>query len=165
MQLEIGQIYEGTVRGITGYGAFVEIPQEGGKPITGMVHISEVANTYVTDIHEFLKEGQQVKVKVVSISEQGKISLSIRKTLAPEPKQGHRPPRSSAPEPKQGQHRAPKPKPAPREPRGVPGPEMENSGDPAFEQMMKQFRARSEDRLGDLRRNTDRKNGSRRRSK
>ncbi len=76
MQVEIGEILEGKVTGITKFGAFVEL--EEGK--TGMVHISEVSNSYVEDINQFLKEGDVVKVKVINISEDGKISLSIKKT-------------------------------------------------------------------------------------
>ena len=85
MQVEIGEILEGKVTGITKFGAFVELPE--GK--TGMVHISEVSNSYVEDINQFLKEGDVVKVKVISISEEGKISLSIKKTQPkPEKPQG-----------------------------------------------------------------------------
>ena len=76
MQVEIGEILEGKVTGITKFGAFVELAE--GK--TGMVHISEVSNSYVDDINQFLKEGDVVKVKVINISEEGKISLSIKKT-------------------------------------------------------------------------------------
>ena len=75
MQLDVGKIYEGKVTGITKFGAFVEL--EPGT--TGMVHISEVANTYVNEIKDHLAEGQAVKVKVLSVSEEGKISLSIKK--------------------------------------------------------------------------------------
>ncbi|MEG0615441.1 MAG: S1 RNA-binding domain-containing protein [Oscillospiraceae bacterium] len=77
MQLEIGKIYEGKVTGITKFGAFVEL--EHGT--TGMVHISEVANTYVSEIKDHLTEGQQVKVKVLSVGDAGKISLSIKKAM------------------------------------------------------------------------------------
>lgn len=77
MQLEVGGIYEGKVTGITKFGAFVSF--EGGQ--TGMVHISEIAPTFVTEIHDFVTEGQTVKVKVLSISEEGKISLSMKKAL------------------------------------------------------------------------------------
>ncbi len=76
MQLEIGKIYEGKVCEITKFGAFVEVE---GK--TGMVHISEVSNTFVNDINEHLKVGQQVKVKVINVTDEGKISLSIKKAL------------------------------------------------------------------------------------
>lgn len=85
MQVEIGEILEGKVTGITKFGAFVELAE--GK--TGMVHISEVSNSYVEDINQFLKEGDVVKVKVINITEEGKISLSIKKTQPkPERPQG-----------------------------------------------------------------------------
>ncbi len=77
MQFVVGDVLEGKVTGLTSFGAFVEFG--GGK--TGMVHISEVSNSYVKDIKECLKEGQEVKVKVLSISDEGKISLSIKRTL------------------------------------------------------------------------------------
>ena len=75
MQLEVGMIVEGKVSGITGFGAFVDLPE--GK--SGMVHISEVSTDYVNDINDHLKIGQVVKVKVLSIADNGKIALSIRK--------------------------------------------------------------------------------------
>lgn len=81
MQLEVGKIVEGKVTGITKFGAFVEL-----EPGTvGMVHISEVAPTYVNDISEHLTTGQQVTVKVLAINEDGKISLSIKKAMKPAP--------------------------------------------------------------------------------
>ena len=75
MQLEVGKIYEGKVTGITKFGAFVELD----KDTTGMVHISEVANTFVNEIKDHLTEGQTVKVKVLNLGDDGKISLSIKK--------------------------------------------------------------------------------------
>ena len=77
MQFEVGSILTGKVTGITKFGAFVEL--EGGK--TGMVHISEVAATYVKEITDHLSVGQEVKVKVLTIGEDGKISLSIKKAV------------------------------------------------------------------------------------
>lgn len=74
MTLKVGSIVEGTVVNITNFGAFVELA--GGK--TGLVHISEVSNTFVKDIHNFLKEKDKVKVKIISIEDNGKISLSIK---------------------------------------------------------------------------------------
>ncbi|ASW42093.1 S1 domain-containing RNA-binding protein [Clostridium isatidis] len=74
MTLAAGNILEGTVVNITNFGAFVEI--EGNK--TGLVHISEVADSFVKDIREHLKEKDKVKVKVISIDDNGKISLSIK---------------------------------------------------------------------------------------
>ena len=66
---------EGKVTGITGFGAFVSLPE--GK--SGMVHISEVANSFVSDIKEFIKEGDTVRVKVISIDDAGRINLSIKR--------------------------------------------------------------------------------------
>ena len=73
MTLMAGNILEGTVVNITNFGAFVEIE---GK--TGLVHISEVADSFVKDIREHLNEQDKVKVKVISIDDNGKISLSIK---------------------------------------------------------------------------------------
>ena len=75
MQIEEGAVVSGKVTGLTDFGAFVEL--EGGK--TGMIHISEVAPNYVKDIREHLSVGQEVTSKVISITPQGKISLSIKK--------------------------------------------------------------------------------------
>lgn len=75
MSLEVGSIVEGTVTGITNFGAFVQLPT--GQ--TGLVHISEIADTYVHDVREHLKEQDKVKVKILSVNETGtKIGLSIR---------------------------------------------------------------------------------------
>ena len=90
MQLEVGMVLEGKVTGITKFGAFIELP--GGK--TGMVHISEVAPTFVKEIRDFVTENQTVKVKVLSISEDGKVSLSMKKAMDPAPRPQQR---SSAP--------------------------------------------------------------------
>ena len=79
MQLEVGMVLEGKVTGITKFGAFIELP--GGK--TGMVHISEVAPTFVKEIRDFVTENQTVKVKVLTVGEDGKISLSIKKATPP----------------------------------------------------------------------------------
>lgn len=73
MSLEVGQIVEGKVTGITNFGAFVELPN--GQ--TGLVHISEVAEEYVKNVNDFLKQGDLVKVKVLAL-DKGKIGLSIR---------------------------------------------------------------------------------------
>ena len=75
MQLEVGAILEGKITGITKFGAFVEL----GQGNTGMVHISEVAPTFVKEITDFVTEGQTVKVKVLSVGQDGKISLSMKK--------------------------------------------------------------------------------------
>lgn len=79
MSVEIDSIVEGNVVSIMPFGAFVQI----GEGKTGLVHISEVASTYVKDIKEYLHEGDKVKVKVIKIDENGKISLSIKKAQPP----------------------------------------------------------------------------------
>ena len=92
MSIEIGSKVQGKVTGITNFGAFVELPE--GK--TGLVHISEVADSYVKDVNDHLKVGDQVEVKVLSEKE-GKIALSIKKAIdKPEgqtPSYSKRPPR------------------------------------------------------------------------
>jgi len=77
MPVQLGEIIEGKVTGITSFGAFVELPD--GK--TGLVHISEIAEEYVKDINDFLKVNDMVKVKVISVDPKGKIGLSIKQTI------------------------------------------------------------------------------------
>lgn len=151
MQLEIGKVYEGKVKGITAYGAFVEVPVEDGRPVTGMVHISEVANTYVSDIHNFLTEGQSVQVKVLAVNEQGKISMSIKKAAS----DGN----AAAP---QAKSRAPRRHDRDKGIVWEPKPQKPAS-ELTFEDMMSRFKQHSEERISDIKRNTDRKNKSRRR--
>ena len=79
MELTVGAVLEGKVKSITNFGAFVSLPENK----TGMVHISEVANAYVSDIRQHLTEGQDVKVMVIG-TENGKINLSIKR-LEPKP--------------------------------------------------------------------------------
>ena len=74
MPVSVGEIVEGTVTGITNFGAFVQLPE--GK--SGLVHISEISHDYVEKVADYLKKSQKVKVKILSISNDGKISLSIR---------------------------------------------------------------------------------------
>ena len=126
MQLEVGEIYEGKVTGITKFGAFVSF--EGGQ--TGMVHISEVAPTFVTEIRDFVTEGQMVKVKVLSINEEGKISLSMKKAL-PEEQQRRPSRRTDGPRRDNGRRdgaRREGPRP-PRQPRPAPQPGPARPGD------------------------------------
>lgn len=78
INIEPGEIIEGKVQGITSFGAFVELP--GG--LVGLVHISEIADTYVKDVKDFVKEGDSVKVKVLNVAGK-KIGLSIKQTLPP----------------------------------------------------------------------------------
>jgi len=191
MQLEIGKIYNGKVKGITQYGAFVDI--DGGG--TGMVHISEIANTYVSDIREHLTEEQEVQVKVIGINEQGKVSLSIKKVSDngdSQPRQrrfdkgqgrpdrgfdkgdrgadrgydrgadrgadrGDRNADRGDRSDKGGDRGERRSKPNIWEPKKqIPQSEM------TFEDMMSRFKQTSEERMCDLKRSTDRKNGTRR---
>ena len=76
MSLIIGNIYEGKIVNITNFGVFIDIE---GK--VGLVHISEVSNDYIKDIREYLKDIKEVKVKVLSIDGEGRISLSLRQAI------------------------------------------------------------------------------------
>lgn len=83
MSVEVGNVLDGKVVSIMPFGAFVSFDDDKS---TGLVHISEVADTYVKDVNEHLKVGDNVKVKVIKIDEKGKISLSIKKAMEPKPK-------------------------------------------------------------------------------
>ena len=160
MELEIGSIYEGKVTGITKFGAFVLLPM--GK--SGMVHISEVANTFVDDINNFLKEGQTVTVRLIAIDQQGRINLSIKKAL-PQPEQPQRPARPAG-----SRSAAPRPsapaasRPAKSQP-PVFAPDQSTlpKGDDSFESKLKAFMQSSESRLSDVKSRNDRSGGGRRR--
>lgn len=142
--LEVGAIVEGKITGLTAFGAFVSLPE--GK--SGMVHISEVSDTFVKDIKEFLKEGQQVKVKVVSISPEGKISLSMKKAQDN--------PRKESAEPKA--RRAVKSD-RPRNANVWQGQLKQNKEAMSFEEMMAQFKQVSDEKMTDLKRNSESKHG------
>ncbi len=134
MQLEVGQIVEGKITGITKYGAFVDL----GDNTSGMVHISEIARNYVTDIREFVKENDTVKVKVLTISDDGKISLSIKEALPPEkPVQKQRRARPAFEQPKIDKTCTWSPR----------------QTEPAsFEEMMNRFKQTSDEKFSDLKR-------------
>ncbi|MBQ3567127.1 MAG: S1 RNA-binding domain-containing protein [Oscillospiraceae bacterium] len=140
MELEVGKVYDGKVKGIAQYGAFVEIEGAG----TGMVHISEIANSFVKDVKDYLNEGQPVKVKVLSVDEGGKIGLSIKK--AAENKEEQLKPAKRAER-----------KPNVWEPKKK--PPVSELG---FEEMLTRFKQNSEEKICALKRNTERKNKSRR---
>jgi S1 RNA binding domain protein len=136
MQLEVGTVLEGKVTGITKFGAFVELP--GGK--TGMVHISEVAPTFVKEIRDFVTENQTVKVKVMNISEDGKVSLSIKKAIAPAPRSNTPAPRASRPGNYEWQ------------------PSRRNDAS-SFEDMMSKFKQTSDEKISDLKKCMESKRG------
>ena len=137
MDWEIGEILEGKVSGITKFGAFVALP--GGK--SGLVHISEVANAFVSDVSEHVQVGQTVKVKLLSVTPEGKINLSIKRALPEQPRADVRPKR-----PEQPVHATS----APRAPHNVP-PAAETSGNQEFEDRIKKFMQESESRIADSR--------------
>ncbi len=139
MQIEEGLVLRGKVSGLAAFGAFVEL--EDGK--TGLVHISEVSNDYVDDISKHLTVGQSVKVKVISVDEKGKISLSIKKASEEKPKKKKedRPRRSGAlqgaPEVFEFSHKK-------REMEGM-----------SFEDKLLKFKQDSDEKIQDLKRNTE----------
>lgn len=159
MELAVGAIVEGKVTGITKFGAFVSMP--GGK--TGMVHISEIAHAYVSDINEYLSVGQEVKVKVIAIDPAGKINLSIKKTTEPPPRQQNR-------ADNRGDHGAPRAGSRPSgdnrrqsSPRSS-GPRSGGPKEPqSFDDMLKQFMADSDSKISSIKQYSDHRTKSKRR--
>ena len=147
MELTVGAILEGKVKSITNFGAFISLPE--GK--TGMVHISEVANAYVSDIRQHLTEGQDVKVMVIGL-ENGKVNLSIKR-LEPKPQRENGGNRNGnyrgAPRQDGGYRRAPMQPAAPK------------TADQLFEEKLKAFMSESDNKLSSMR--ADHRTKSRRR--
>ena len=140
MAVEIGSVYEGAVTGLTKFGAFVKLTDG----TVGLVHISEIANEFVNDISEKLTVGDRVKVKVIEISDSGKVSFSIKKAVEEKPK-----PKKSKPRDNSG--------------KAWKGTPQQNSNAPmSVEDMMARFKAQSDDKISDLKRNTDKRSGNRR---
>lgn len=142
MSLEIGIEVEGVVTGITNFGAFVKLP-EGN---TGLIHISEVADDYVRDVRHYLNEKDKITVKVLGKNNKGKYDLSLKKATTKPPKEPENVPK--------------------REPRPVSIREREPKRrykDLTFEDKMKKFIKESDERILDLKRNTESKRGRGRR--
>lgn len=136
MAIEVGTKLQGKVSGITNFGAFIDLFE--GK--TGLVHISEVSNGFVKDIHDVLTVGDEVTVKVTSVGDDGKIGLSIRQAQeAPKPKKEFNKNR-------EGKYFAPKKANPPKQ---------------DFDALMSSFLKDSDDRLASLKRNTEGKRGGR----
>ena len=155
MEPQVGSILEGKVTSITKFGAFVAL--DGGR--SGLVHISEIANSFVNDVHDFLQEGQTVKVLVLS-TENGKINLSIKKAL---PQQERPAPRGPRPGQQHTASAAPRPAQQPRSYAWAPQQPLPPSGDQSFEDKLKQFLSSSEGKMADLNRSIDGKRGGGRR--
>ncbi len=136
MLLEAGSIVEGKISGITQFGAFVSLDE--GK--TGLVHISEVALEYVKDINNHVKVGDQVKVKILTIDEKGKISLSIKQALLAEKKNTPRPPR-------------------PKRLDTIDFSKKSSAPPQSFEEMMSRFKQDSDEKMQDLKRGLESKRG------
>ena len=145
MELTIGATLEGKIKSITNFGAFVALPENK----TGMVHISEVANAYVSDIRQHLTEGQDVKVMVIGL-ENGKVNLSIKRLQPKEaaPRREFRPNNEVRPaqasRPAQAARPAPAPAPAPK------------TADQLFEEKLKAFMAESDSKIASCKQYSDR---------
>ena len=151
MELTVGAILEGTIKTITNFGAFVSLPENK----TGMVHISEVANAYVSDIRQHLTEGQAVKVVVIG-TENGKINLSIKR-LEAKPQRENTPRPGNFRNPAQGQAQS---RPAPKAAAPTPPP-APKTADQLFEERLKAFMSESDSKLSSIR--ADHRTKSRRR--
>ena len=147
MQPEVGAVLEGKVSGVTKFGAFVNLP--GGK--SGLVHISEIANTFVSDVAQYVSVGQTVKVKVIGINGD-KINLSIKRA-----EESEEAPRRRAPQ--QHAEQQSRPTKQPQQPSGQVAAPPE---DQAFEDKLKQFMKDSDSRIADNRMYADRGRSRRR---
>ena len=152
MQFEVGSIVEGKVTGITKFGAFVDI----GDGKTGMVHISEVAPTYVKEITDHISDGEQVKVKILNIGDDGKISLSIKRAMPPAPSSGYN---NSFQGRRQDTGQRPRRDFSQGGQTGGAGGSRRSSGadssSMSFEDMLSKFKQTSEDKMSDLKKSSE----------
>ena len=162
MELTVGAILEGKVKSITNFGAFVALPENK----TGMVHISEVANAYVSDIRQHLTEGQDVKVMVIG-TENGKINLSIKR-LEPKPQRENAAPRQGGfrggdrpARPEGGFQNRPQNQNRPQRAAAPVQPAAPKTADQLFEEKLKAFMSESDSKLSSMR--ADHRTKSRRR--
>ena len=148
MELTVGAILEGKVKTITNFGAFVALPENK----TGLVHISEVANAYVSDIRAHLTEGQDVQVMVISL-DNGKINLSIKRLQPKEP-------RKDAPQKREFRENRPQQQFRPAAPAQSAAPK---TADQLFEEKLKQFMAESDSKISSMRQYSEHRSRPRRR--
>lgn len=132
MAIEVGSVVEGKVTRITNFGAFVELEDDKA----GLIHISEVANEYVSDVGDFLHEGDIVQAKVVSIDTNGKVALSLKRMNSSPVQETAKPARAAKPKPNK-------------------------KLSASFEDKLSKFLKDSDERLTDLKRKTDSKRGGR----
>ena len=151
MELTVGAVFEGKVKTITNFGAFIALPENK----TGMVHISEVANAYVSDIRQHLTEGQDVKVMVIGL-ENGKVNLSIKRLEA-------KPQRENAPRPAfRGNVAENNAQPRPSRPAPTPPP-APKTADQLFEERLKAFMSESDNKISGIKQYSDHRTRNRRR--
>jgi S1 RNA binding domain protein len=151
MDLVVGTIVDGKVTGIMKFGAFVALPN--GK--SGLVHISEIAYSYVNEVGDHLREGQDVKVKVIGIDESGRINLSIKKAMDPPASETVQ--KKHSPMQQTQRFTSPPPQQAQRQYQ----PSQRYNQDPSFEDKLRQFMADSDSRISGNRFYAEKK-GSRR---
>lgn len=138
MEWDVGSIVTGKVSGITKFGAFILLP--GGK--SGLVHISEVSSGFVSDVHDFLSEGQEVQVKILTVTPEGKINLSIKQAQPPAPRPARQRPARPAP---------------------LPDTPLTDPAAASFEDKLKQFMSVSDSKQSEFNRHMAGKRGGRRR--
>ncbi len=134
MPINVGEIVEGKITGITNFGLFLDL----GDSKSGMVHISEVSRTFISDINELFKVNDTVKAKILNISEDGKISLSIKRASDPEKSQ-------ERPRKERRTYEQPKPD-------GSYTWTPKKSEPASFEEMMNRFKQASDEKFSDLKR-------------
>jgi S1 RNA binding domain protein len=145
MSIEVGSVLQGKVTGITNFGAFIQLPDGS----SGLVHISEVSTEFIKDISDALSLGDEVNVKVVSVSNDGKIALSIKQTMETVDHKNDFASSQNRPHSFENNRKNVNKKNSRAKP---------NKG---FDALMSSFLKNSEERLSSIRRNTEGKRGGR----
>ena len=158
MAVSAGEIVEGKITGITKFGAFAELPEHQ----VGMVHISEVSNSFVKDINDYIEKGQEVRVKILTVDENGKISLSIKQVeggteLKPQNRQSQERENQDYAQKPRGE-RKPYTRSAPNVWQGQKSTASSNQ-ELSFEEKMAKFKQESDAKLTDLKHATESKHG------
>lgn len=149
MAIEVGMILDGKITRIEKFGAFVQLEDSQ----TGMVHISEVAPTFINEISDYVSVGQEVKVKVLAVNN-GRISLSMKQALPKEQQQ--RKPRPQKPVRERTPRQPYKPAPPVTSPGDYEWQSSRKANPSTFEDMMSRFKQTSEDKMSDLKRGESR---------
>ena len=158
MELTVGAVVEGKVKSITNFGAFISLPENK----TGMVHISEVANAYVSDIRQHLTEGQDVKVMVIGM-DSGKINLSIKRLETRQQREGGNRPSFRGGNSGQRREGAPQNRESsrPQQQRSPMPPAAPKTADQLFEEKLKAFMSESDSKLSGIKQYADHRGSSR----